>query len=81
MANQTVPLNRGLSTNFWCLRSANYVKFSKQCVMCIEKHDLIKKKKTKKIYKLANYVCHYEPKSKQSMESKLPDSLLKKCNG
>ena len=37
-------LNRGLSTNFWCLRSANHVKFTKQCVICMEKHVLVKKK-------------------------------------
>ena len=36
-------MNRGLSSNFWWLRSANPVWFTKECVMCTEKHVLVKK--------------------------------------
>ena len=32
---QNAPgLNRGLSSNFWWLRSANHVKFTEECMMC-----------------------------------------------
>ena len=41
-ANQT-GLNRGLSSNFWWLRSANHLKFTEECVMCMEKHVFVKK--------------------------------------
>ena len=34
-------LNRGLSSNVWCLRSANHVKFSEECMTCTEKHVLV----------------------------------------
>ena len=36
-------LNRGLSSNFWELRSANHVKFTEEFVMYTEKHILVKK--------------------------------------
>ena len=40
---QNVPsLNRGLS-NLWWLRSINYVKFTKECAMWMDKHVLIRK--------------------------------------
>ena len=36
VANQRTPdLNRGLSSNFWLLTSANYVEFTEECVMCM----------------------------------------------
>ena len=42
--NQSFPgLNKGLSLNFWCLWSFNYVEFTKECVMCMEEHILIKR--------------------------------------
>ena len=35
MAESNAPtLNRGLSSNFWWMRSANHVKFTEECVMC-----------------------------------------------
>ena len=38
VANQSVPgLNRGLSSDFWRLRRANHVKFTEECVICMEK--------------------------------------------
>ena len=43
--NRTEYLNRGLSSNFRWLRSANHVKFTEKCVMCKGKHVLVKKKK------------------------------------
>ena len=43
-ANQNAPdLNRGLSSNFWWLRSANHVKFTEERVLCTENHVLAKK--------------------------------------
>ena len=43
-ANHSAPsLNRSLSLKFWWLRSANHVKFTEKCVMCIEKHNVVKK--------------------------------------
>ena len=36
-------LNRDMSSDFLYQKSANYVKFTKECVMCIEKHVLVKK--------------------------------------
>ena len=36
-------LNRGMSSNFWWLRSTNHMKFTDECMMCIEKHVLVKK--------------------------------------
>ena len=43
--NQSAPsLNRGLSSNFCWLRSANHVKFTEECVMFMEEHVLIKQK-------------------------------------
>ena len=45
-------LNRGLSSNFCWLRNANHVKFTEECVICRQKHVLIKKKK---VYKWAKY--------------------------
>ena len=38
-----LELNRGLSSNFWWLRSANHVKFTEECVKCMEKYVLGKK--------------------------------------
>ena len=36
-ANQSAPgLNRGLSSNIWCLRSPNYEKFTEECVKHME---------------------------------------------
>ena len=60
-------LNRGLSSNFWCLRNANHLKFKKECVMCTEKYALIKN-----FYKRGKtLVCHYKPESiRKSMEWK-----------
>ena len=44
VVNQSVSgLNRGLSSNFSWLRNANHVKFMQECVMCMEKHILVKK--------------------------------------
>ena len=37
--------NKKKPLNFWWLRCANYVKFTEECVMYIEKHVLVKKKK------------------------------------
>ena len=35
---QSAPgLNKGLSSNFWWLRTVNHVKFTEECVMCMEK--------------------------------------------
>ena len=43
-AKKSTPgLNRGLSSNFWWLRSANHVKFMGGWVMYMEKHVLVKK--------------------------------------
>ena len=40
----SVPdLNKGLSKDFWQLRRAHHQKFTKECVMYIEKHVLVKK--------------------------------------
>ena len=36
-------LKRNLSSNLYGLKSANHMKFSEECVMCIEKHVSIKK--------------------------------------
>ena len=41
---QKVPgLCRGLSSNFWLLRSTNHVKIAEECMMCTEKHIFVKK--------------------------------------
>ena len=62
-------LNRGLSSNYWWLRSVNHVKFTEECILCIEKHVLIKK-----IFK--NGLCDYEPGLKwQAMVCKHIESL------
>ena len=43
-ANQSAPgLNRGISSNFWLLESANNVKFTEEFVMCTEKYVFVKK--------------------------------------
>ena len=34
-------LNRGLSSNFCRLRSENHVKFTEECVMCMEKSEFV----------------------------------------
>ena len=50
-ANQNAQsLNRGLSSNFWWLRSANHVKCTEEGVMCTEKNILVKN-----VYKWAKY--------------------------
>ena len=36
-------LNRSLSSHFCWLSSANHEKFAEECVMCMEKHVLVKK--------------------------------------
>ena len=42
-ANQSAPgLNRRLLSNFWWLRSANYVKFTEEYMIYTEKHVLLK---------------------------------------
>ena len=41
--NVASGLNRGLSSNFWWLRRANYEKFTEECMLFIEKHVLVKK--------------------------------------
>ena len=38
-------MKRGLSSIFCWLRSANHVKFTEECVICTEKHVLVKIKK------------------------------------
>ena len=43
MANQSnSSLNRGLSSNFWQLKSANHMKFKEECGVGTEKHVLVK---------------------------------------
>ena len=45
-SNQTkgsIGFNKGLLSSFWWLKSANHLKFTGECVMCMEKHDLVKK--------------------------------------
>ena len=51
VANQkSVPgLNRVLSSNFWWLKSENYVKSTEECVNCTKKHILVKKMFTKSL--------------------------------
>ena len=73
VANQIASgLNKVLSWNFWWLRSANSVKFTEECGMCIEKHVLVNKKN---VYKWAKHeVCHYESELKRLFI----DSLVKK---
>ena len=40
---QSVPgLNRGLSLNFWWLKSANHMKFTAEGMICTEKYILLK---------------------------------------
>ena len=41
--NNTPGMNRGLLSNFCYLSKMNHVKFTKECVMCTEKHILVKK--------------------------------------
>ena len=41
--------NRGMSTNFCWLRSANHVKFPEECLMCTEKHVLGEKMFTNRL--------------------------------
>ena len=36
-------LNRGLSSNPWWLTSTNHVQLTEECMMCTEKHVLVKK--------------------------------------
>ena len=43
MTNKTECLNRGLPSNFWWLRSANYMKCTEECVTCTMKHILVQK--------------------------------------
>ena len=44
-ANQSTPdLKRDKLSNFWKLKSANHVKFTEECVMCMKKQVLLKKK-------------------------------------
>ena len=43
VAKQSAPaLSRGLSLNFWWLRSVSHIRFTKEYVMCMEKHVLDK---------------------------------------
>ena len=43
VANQSAPgLNRGMSSNFLWLKSVNQIKFTEECVMCLEKQILVK---------------------------------------
>ena len=70
-SNSGPGLNRGLS-NFWWLRSANYVKFTEDCVMCTKKHISVKKKKKKKVYKWAqNSIQDEDRPSRPTMTSTL----------
>ena len=44
VAHQSTPgLNRGLSSNFWWLRSISHVKFTEEGVMYMKKHVLVNK--------------------------------------
>ena len=62
-----------LSRNFRCLRSANHMKFTEECVMRSEKNLLVKKC----LQKDRTWVCHYKPESKiQSMEWKHTNSPI-----
>ena len=46
LQNKSAPgLNRGLSSNFLWLRSADHVKFTEKCVICTVKQVLVKNKK------------------------------------
>ena len=38
-------LNRGLSSDFWYLTRANYVKFTDERLMCTEKQVLVKRRR------------------------------------
>ena len=40
--NQNSP-NRGLSSNLCWLRGANYVKYTEECAICMEKLVLVKR--------------------------------------
>ena len=63
-------LNRGLTPNFLWLKRANRVKFIEECVICTEKHTLVKI-----VYKWA---CRNELKSKRlPMKWKHTDSLVR----
>ena len=44
-SNSVPGLNRGLSSDFWQLKSTNHEKFAEECVVCMQKHVLVKKKK------------------------------------
>ena len=73
---QSAPgLNRGLLTNFWRLKSANYVKFTELYVMCTKRHVLAKNNVFSKWVK--NWICH-KFESKRFVESKHIDSPVKK---
>ena len=75
-ANQSAPgLNRGLSSNFWWLSSAEHGKFTEQCRIYTGKHVSIKKGFTNR----RNINLPREPKSKnQSIERKSTNFLVKK---
>ena len=71
MVPNQIDLNRGLSSNFCWLRSANQVKFTEECMMCSQKHVL--RKKCLQIS--STWLGHYEPELKnQSIEWKHTDS-------
>ena len=64
-----------LSSNFWCLRSVNPVKFTEECVICTEKQVLVKKI----VYKWAKHeFATTNPSWKESPWSRNTDSPVKK---
>ena len=60
--NSDLVLKRGMSSNLWWLRSTNHVKFTEECVMCIEKkHVFIKKFFKKSLQMGKRWVCDKKP--------------------
>ena len=77
-ANKSAPsLNRGLSLNLWWQKSTNYVKFPEECMMCTEKHILVKKIFTKEL----NMALLGQVQVKKTAHELEINSLVKKILG
>ena len=76
--NHSAPgLNRVLSSNFWWLKSAKHVKFTEECVICTEKHVLVKENiyKWVKLFKEGLNNIQDEDRPGRSTKESTPEML------
>ena len=77
MATNQTELIRGFSSKFWWLKSTNNVKFTKEYMMCTEKHVLLKNGRNIKWAK-PKFAIRSQSEKKKSNKCKHIDSPVNK---